>query len=59
MINKNTGSEIEIQPEDLKCKTASDWILPWSQYEMAVLSTEISEWDCILRAVSSPFYNPL
>ena len=45
MINKNSVTEIEIQPEGQKSKTASHWLLPLLQSEMAILPPETSEWD--------------
>ena len=41
--NKSLVSDIGVQPEYLKNKTASHWILHWPQAEMAVLPPEILE----------------
>ena len=47
MINKNPELEIGVQTEGQKRKTASYWLLPLSQSEMAILPLGISEQDCV------------
>ena len=54
MINKNSGSEIGVQPEDRKSKADSHWLLPQPQSEIASCILESQKRLC-LRAVSSHF----
>ena len=46
-INKNSGSETGVQLEDSNSKTASHWLLPEPQSEMAILFPGNSEWECV------------
>ena len=55
MINKNSGLEISIQPEDPQSRTTSHWLLPWPQSKIAMLPPGISG-DCTWE-LSSPILN--
>lgn len=43
MINKNPETDSRVQPKGQKNETASYWLLPLLQSEMAVLPLRISE----------------
>ena len=43
MINKNSQTEIGVQPEGQKSKTASHWLLPLPQFKMVILPPRILE----------------
>lgn len=43
MINKISESEIWVQPDSQKIKTARCWLLPLYQYEIAILPSGDSE----------------
>ena len=45
IINTLGMKEIGVQPEDLKSKAVSHWLLPQPQSEMAILPPGISEGD--------------
>lgn len=46
-INKSSGIDIGVQPKDPKRKTATRWLLPWSQSDIVVLPPGISEWGFV------------
>ena len=58
-MNKKSGSGIGVQPENLKSKTASHWLLSQPQSEMVILPPGISEGDCLWELARSILYSSL
>ena len=57
-INKNSEREIGVQPEDLKSKAVSHWLLPQPQSKLVILPPGISD-ETVSESCLLPFYNPL
>ena len=59
MNNKNIETDVGVQPEGQKSKTANPWLLPLSQSKMVILPPGILEWDCVWELSPPILYSSL
>ena len=54
-VHKNPETDIGVQPEGQKSKTANDWLLPLPQSEVVILALGVLKMKLRLRTASSHF----